>query len=71
MKRDTILREEGEVGVGRIINKRRRDKAAHGGDKRRRPAVGPLGNNKPAQKRAIGARNVNRGIGMNINIVQI
>lgn len=71
MKRDTILRQESEIRIGRIINNGRRNEAARGRDKRGRPTISPLGNNKTTQKRADRTSNVNRGISMNIKIVEI
>lgn len=71
MKRDTILRQESEISISRIINHGGGDEAARGRDESGRATISPLGNNKTTQKRAARASNVDGGIGMNINIVKI
>lgn len=71
MKRNTILRQESEIRISRIINHGGGDEAARGRDKRGRPTKSPLGNNKSPKKRAGRAGNVDGRVGMNINIVEI
>lgn len=72
MERDTVLREDGKIGIGGIVKKRGGKQPAGGRDKSGRRAKGPLGPDESSLKNAAGwARDIYGRICVNINVVQI
>ncbi|KAK4255304.1 hypothetical protein QN277_008319 [Acacia crassicarpa] len=72
MERDTILREDGKIGIGRIVEKGGGEQPASGGDERGRRTEGPLRRDESILKNAAGgARDIHGRICVNINVIQI
>ena len=72
VERDAVLRQDGEVRVGGIVDDRRREEAARGGDERGRRAVGALGSDEAfAEDAGSGAREVHGGVGVDVDVVEV
>lgn len=67
---DAVLGEDGEEGVGRVIDESSGEEAARGGDERGGGTVGALGWDKPALKNALGAGDVGGGICVDVDVVE-
>jgi hypothetical protein len=61
---DAVLGEDGEEGVGRVINE------SSGEDKHGGSTVGALGGDKPAVKNALGTRDVGGKIRVDMDVVE-
>jgi hypothetical protein len=67
---DAVLGENGEEGVGRVIDESSGEEAARSRDERGRGTVGALGGDKPALENALGTRDVGGRIRVDVDVVE-
>lgn len=71
MERDAVLRDEGEIGIGEVVEEGGGEEAAGGGDEGRGGALGFLGGDEAALEDAAGRGDGGGGVGVDVDVVEV
>lgn len=71
VQRDTVLRNQGEVGVRRVVKEGGGDEAARGGDEGRGGPLGSFRNDDFIGENAGGRGDFDRRVGVDVDVVEI
>jgi len=72
VERDAVLGEEGEVGVGGVVEEGSGEEAARGGDEGGGGAEGAFGGDEfVGEERGEGARDVDGGVGVDVDVEEV